>query len=119
MVVFRFDGSFLSLVIDAPADACEGLQRRHIVRVNAIVEIEKQIEVFARLNIKHGPNTEQLVLELPIGEDDVMVEFDLGYSEINEKRIERVWLDLIFESPEMNQVTIRDLTFCRYPRAEI
>jgi len=30
-----------------------------------------------------------------------------------------VWLDLIFESPEMNQVTIRDLTFCRYPRAEI
>jgi hypothetical protein len=119
MDVFRFDGSFLSLVIDAPADACEGLQRRHIVRVNAIVEIEKQIEVFARLNIKHGPNTEQLVLELPIGEDDVMVEFDLGYSEINEKRIERVWLDLIFESPEMNQVTIRDLAFCRYPRAEI
>lgn len=119
MDVFRFDGSFLSLVIDAPADASKGLQRRHIVRVNAIVEIEKQIEVFARLNIKHGPNTEQLVLELPIGEDDVMVEFDLGYSEINEKRIERVWLDLIFESPEMNQVTIRDLTFCRYPRAEI
>lgn len=119
MDVFQFDGSFLSLVIDAPKEACEGLQRRHIVRVNAIIEVEKPLEVFARLNIKHGPNTEQLVLEMPLAQDDVMVEFDLGYSDINEKRVERVWLDLIFESPEMNQVTIRDLTFCRYPRAEI
>jgi len=119
MDVFRFDGSFLSLVIDAPASACEGLQRRHIVRVNLIIEVEESIEIFARLNIKHGPNTEQLVLELPLGEPEVMVEFDLGYSDINEKRVERMWLDLIFESPEMNQVTIRDLTFCRYLRAEI
>ncbi len=119
MDVFQFDGSFLSLVVDAPKEACEGLQRRHIVRLNAIIEVEKPLEVFARLNIKHGPNTEQLVLEMPVGQDEVMVEFDLGYSEINEKRIERVWLDLIFESPEMNQITIRDLTFCRYPRAEI
>lgn len=119
MDVFRFDGSFLSVVIDAPQTACEGLQRRHIVRVNAIMEVEKPIEIFARLNIKHGPNTEQLVLELPHGQEDSMVEFDLGYSELNEKRIERMWLDLIFESPEMNQVTIRDITFCRYTRAEI
>ncbi|MFT4744075.1 MAG: hypothetical protein ACI91Z_002055 [Yoonia sp.] len=119
MDVFRFDGSFLSVVIDAPQTACEGLQRRHIVRVNAIMEVEKPIEIFARLNIKHGPNTEQLVLELPHGQEDSMVEFDLGYSELNEKRIERMWLDLIFESPEMNQVTICDITFCRYTRAEI
>jgi hypothetical protein len=119
MDVFGFDGSFLSIVIDAPDAACDGLQRRHIVRVNAIMEVEKPIEVFARLNIKHGPNTEQLVLELPLGQQDCMVEFDLGYSEINEKRIERMWLDLIFEGPTMNQVTIRDITFCRYPRADI
>jgi len=119
MDVFRFDGSFLSVVIDAPQSACDGLQRRHIVRANAIIEVEKPIEVLARLNIKHGPNTEQLVLELPHGQEDSMVEFDLGYSELNEKRIERMWLDLIFEGPEMNQVTIRDITFCRYTRAEI
>lgn len=119
MDVFRFDGSFLSLVLDGPKDACEGLQRRHILRLNMIMELEKPIEVFARLNIKHGPNTEQLVLELPTQTSDVMVEFDLGYSELNEKRLERMWLDLIFEGPEMNQVTIRDLTFCRYPRAEV
>lgn len=119
MDVFQFDGSFLSLVVDVPKEACDGLQRRHIVRLNAIIEVEKPLQIFARLNIKHGPNTEQLVLEMPLGHDEVTVEFDLSYSEINEKRIEHVWLDLIFETPEMNQITVRDLTFCRYPRAEI
>ncbi|MDG1375730.1 MAG: DUF6478 family protein [Yoonia sp.] len=119
MDVFRFDGSFLSLVIDIPTSACDGLQRRHIVRLGMTMNVEKPIEVFARLNIKHGPNTEQLVLEIPSGSPEVNLEFDLGYSDLNEKRIERMWLDLIFEGPEMNQVTIRDSTLCRYPRAEI
>lgn len=119
MDVFRFDGSFLSLIIDAPQSACDGLQRRHIIRLSLVLEVEKSIEIFARLNVKHGPNTEQLVLEIEQGADEVHLEFDLGYSELNEKRIERMWLDLIFESPEMNQVTIRDMTFCRFPRAEI
>lgn len=99
--------------------AFDGLQRRHIVRVNTVIETEKLLEVFSRLNIKHGPNTEQLVLELPLGQEDVMVEFDLGYFDINEKRVERMWLDLIFEGPEMNQITMSDITFCRYPRAEL
>ncbi|MEC9199625.1 MAG: DUF6478 family protein, partial [Pseudomonadota bacterium] len=47
------------------------------------------------------------------------VEFDLGYSNINEKRLESAWVDLIFERARMNQITIRDLTFCRRPRAEL
>ena len=46
-----------------------------------------------------------------------MVEFDLAFSKLNEKRVEGMWLDLIFENPEMSQVTIHDLTFCRHPRA--
>lgn len=117
--VFRFDGSFLSLAIECPEAACAGLQRRHLVQLKTVIEVEKPLEIFARLNIKHGPNTEQLVLELPVSNGEVMVEFDLAYSDLNEKRVEKMWLDLIFEGPEMNQVTIRDLTFCRYPRAEL
>ena len=119
MDVFTFDGSFLSLVIDFPEASLSGLKRKHLIRLEPIIELEKPLEIFARLNIKHGPNTEQLVLELPLGQEDVMVEFDLGYSDINEKRVERIWLDLIFEGPEMNQITMRDITFCRYPRAEL
>jgi len=32
--------------------------------------------------------------------------------------VEKALIDLIFEGPEMNQVTIRDLTLSRRPRAE-
>ena len=119
MDVFNFDGSFLSLVLDLPEQAIQGLQRRHLVRLDTIIELEKPLEIFARLNIKHGPNTDQMVRELPLHENSLAVEFDLAYSGINEKRIERAWLDLIFENPEMSQVTIRDLTLCRHPRAEL
>ena len=119
MDVFKFDGSFLSLVIELPTEATEGLTRQHLMRIDTIIETEKPLEIFARLNIKHGPNTEQLVRELPLHEQDVMVEFDLAYSKLNEKRIERIWLDLIFEAPDMNQVVIRDLTFARHLRASI
>lgn len=117
--VFRFDGSFLSVVIELPTEACQGLKRRHLVRVDANVEMEKPLEIFARLNIRHGPNTDQIVREMPLHDNEVFVEFDLGYTKLNEKRIERMWLDLIFEGPEMNQVTLRDVTMARYPRAEL
>jgi Family of unknown function (DUF6478) len=119
MDVFRFDGSFLSLAIDLPKAACEGLKKRHLIRLDAIVELEKPLEILARLNIKHGPNTEQIVRELPLQDRDVFVEFDLAYTNLNEKRVDGMWLDLIFEGPQMNQVTLRDLTFSRYPRADI
>ncbi|MCB2135670.1 MAG: hypothetical protein KDE08_06950 [Rhodobacteraceae bacterium] len=119
MDVFRFDGSFLSLVIDLPEAAVQGLKLRHVIRMDVIVELEKPLEIFARLNIKHGPNAEQMVRELPLGESEVMVEFDLAYSKMNEKRVERAWVDLIFEGPEMNQITLRDVTFTRRPRAEL
>jgi len=118
MDVFAFDGSFLSVVLDLPHGAVDGLQKRHLLRMTTIVEMEKPLEIFARLNIKHGPNTEQIVRELPLNQDEIMVEFDLAYSNLNEKRIERAWIDLIFENPEMSQVVLRDVTLSRRPRSE-
>jgi len=119
MDVFRFDGSFLSLVIDLPEEGARGLKLKHLLRMDVIVEMEKPLEIFARLNIKHGPNVEQIVRELPLNEEEVAVEFDLAYSKMNEKRVERLWVDLIFEGPEMNQIILRDVTFSRRPRAEL
>jgi Family of unknown function (DUF6478) len=119
MDMFRFDGSFLSLAIDLPDEGARGLKLKHLIRLDIIVEMEKPLEIFARLNIKHGPNVEQIVRELPLHEEEVMVEFDLAYSKMNEKRVERLWVDLIFEGPEMNQVILRDVTFSRRPRAEL
>jgi len=119
MDVFNFDGSFLSLVLELPPGAVEGLKLNHVLRLDTIVELESPLEIFARLNIKHGPNTEQIVRELPLHQDDVQVEFDMAYTKINEKRVERMWLDLIFEGPQMNQMIMRDLTITRRPRSEL
>ena len=117
--VFRFDGTFLSVALDLPGEAIAGLSRRHIVRLAITLHLERPAEVFARLNVKHGPNTEAMLREIPDPEGELTVEFDLAYTDLNEKRIEAAWLDLIFEGAEMNQIELRDLTLCRYPRAEI
>jgi len=117
--VFRFDGSFLSMAIDLPPESVQGLKLRHLIRLDAVVEMEKPLEIFARLNIKYGPNVEQIVRELPLAAEEVMVEFDLAYTRMNERRVEKLWVDLIFEGPEMNQIILRDVTFSRRPRAEI
>lgn len=117
--VFRFEGSFLSLAIELPAEAMAGLGKRHILGISALIETERDLEIFARLNIRHGPNTEQMVREIPGGTRQADVSFDLAYAEINEKRIEKAWIDLIFEGPEMNAIALRSLTMARWPRAEI
>lgn len=117
--VFRFDGTFLSVVLDLPEAAVTGLRMRHVFRVEAIVETEKPLEIFARLNVKHGPNVEQAVQELPRGAAEAVAEFDLAYTRINEKRVEKAWVDLIFEAPQMNRIVLRDVTLVRRPRADL
>jgi hypothetical protein len=119
MDVLGFDGSFLSLVIELPDEVVQGLTLRHLIRMDTVVEMERPIEIFARLNVRHGPNTEQIVRELPRGGDGAMVEFDLAYTRMNEKRVERAWIDLIFEGPSMNQIILRDLIFSRRTRAGV
>ena len=119
MEVFRFDGSFLSLVLDLPPAAVEGLRTKHLIRLNTVVETEKPLEIFARLNIMHGPNVEQVVRELPLHDAEVMVEFDLFYTKLNEKRVERAWIDLIFEGAQLNRIELRDVTVSRRLRAEL
>jgi hypothetical protein len=115
--VFGFQGSFLSLAIDLPTAAAQGLRKRHVLRVAIQSRHERREEMFARLNIRHGPNTEQLVQE--IRGDDAVAEFDLAYSDLNEKRVESLWLDLIVDRPAMNRIIFTDVTLARYPRAEV
>ena len=77
------------------------------------------LEIFCRLNVKHGPNVEQMVRELPLGAEEVMAEFDLAYTQMNERRLDKIWLDLIFESPAMSAVELRELFLSRHLRAEV
>jgi len=117
--VYRFDGSFLSLVLSLPEAGVRGLNRNHYYSLRAMVDRENPIEIYARLNVQHGPNTEQMVRQLDLTQEAGLAEFDLAYGSINEKRVEKAWIDLIFERPAMNQVRIHDLTLTRAPRADM
>lgn len=118
--VFRFDGSFLSIAVDLPNAGSNGLGPEHLVHLQAVICTETPIEIYARLNIKHGPNVEQVVRQLdPDPEGTVQVDLDLGYTDLGTRAVERMWVDLIFDQPQMNSVQIRDLTFSRRPRADL
>ncbi|MDQ7775369.1 MAG: DUF6478 family protein [Paracoccus aminovorans] len=120
--VFGFSGSFLSLSIDLPTSALSGLTRSHVLRLETGILAERAINVYARLNIGHGPNIDEMTLALqgfqPGQPSQQVTEFDLAYTQMNEKRLEKIWLDLIFEQPRMNAVQIRELFLSRHLRAE-
>lgn len=122
MDALGFAGSFLSLAIDLPTDGATTLQRNHIVRLSTAIWMEREAEIFARLNIRQGPNTEQLVSALRPGErpdSPMTAEFDLGLQDIKPAKLDHAWIDLIFDKPQMNLVRISDLTLTRRPRADI
>lgn len=117
--VYAFRGSFLSLALDLPRDAAEGLRQKHVIRLDAMVEAERPAQILARLNVRHGPNTAQLVGTIATGSGAGVVEFDLAYAGIDEQRVEKLWVDLFVQAPAMNSITLRDVILCRRPRAAI
>ena len=117
--VFEFRGTYLSMTLSLPDEATRDLKRRHLIRIEPVIEVERPIRIYCRLNVKHGPNTDQVVRDLPPDEAAPVVEFDLAYTGMNEKRVERMWLDLILDAPQMNRIVVRDLILSRRPRAEL
>ena len=56
---------------------------------------------------------------LPEQGRDKVAEFDLAYADLNDKRIERAWVDLILNDASMTRIVIRDVVVSRRPRAEL
>jgi hypothetical protein len=116
---YAFQGSFLSLDLPLPQAMVEGLQHRHLVQVDAVIDSDRPLRAFARLNLQHGAEVAQLLSDLPGEGREKTVEFDLAYAKLEGRRIERVWLDLIFNDVAMAQILLRDLLVSRRPRAEL
>lgn len=121
--VMGFAGSYLSLSLDLPDAAREGLGRHSILRLAADFHAEHPLTAYGRLNISQGPNTETILRQLgdPITDRDGgrVTEFDLGYAQLAPRPVDRLWLDLIFEAPRMNAVTLSDMVMSRHTRAEL
>ena len=114
--VYQFEGSFFSMALDLPADGFQGLTKEHIVALALCWEAERDVAVYARLNLQNGPNVVQSVTR--VGQEGG-AEFDLAASDLTYGRPSGAWIDLILESPEMNRITVSDLTVSRRPRAAV
>lgn len=121
--VMGFAGSYLSFSLNLPPEALENLGGQHILRLDAVLQAERPITVYARLNVQQGPNTEKMLRQMgePIvgGNCGRVIEFDLGYAELSARSVDKAWIDLIFEAPRMNAVTLRDFVASRHMRAQI
>lgn len=115
--VFGFGGSFLSLALDLPEAAAQGVRPRHLIRLETIADCERPLGLFARLNLQQGPNVAQVLRQVSVERGERAVEFDLAPTE--GARVEKLWLDLIFEAPAMNRIALRDLRLSRHPRAAL
>ena len=117
-----FSGSFLSLALDLPEDALEGLGSDRVLQLDTVMDAERPITIYARVNLVQGPNTETMLRQLghPVEGQraERRVEFDLAYADLANRPIERAWLDLIFEQPQMNAVSINDAVVSHRPRAQ-
>ncbi|MGI1664132.1 DUF6478 family protein [Palleronia sp. KMU-117] len=118
IAVGSFAGSFLSLALDLPADGVRGLRRRQILRAETRVDAPGTPEIYLRLNIRHGANTERLPQSIQPNLPQV-AEFDLFHSPFFEGAVEAVWLDLIVTAPTPGRIVIGDLVLSRRPRPEI
>lgn len=116
--VAGFDGSFVSVVVDLPDAAVTGLTKSHVLGLHSAIEPSREIKAFGRLNVRHGPNTEQIVCDLEMQTGPVAADFDLAYTKLNEKRVESAWIDLIFDAPADTTLVLADLTVSRRRRAQ-
>ena len=117
--VGQFTGSYLSLVADLPAAAARGLSRRNIVSVRANLQVTGPTDVFVRLNLRHGPNTETLVRQTTAGIQDTRTDFDLATVAFRADQVESAWVDLIVSRPAGIRLALRDLVVSHRLRAEL
>ena len=117
--LFQFDGSFLSLAIDLPDSLCRSFTKNELIGLSGEIFAERATGFTIRLNIKHGPNTEQLIQAHDLNWSNIGVEFDLEHLKINVNRVEKIWVYLVFETPNFNRISLTDIAFSKRPRGGI
>ena len=117
--VFGFSGSYVSVVLDLPPSVARGLTPKHILSAAFTMSAEADVQCFAVLNLESGPNKERLVEGFRPSERQLEIGFDLGKTNFDPNRLDRLWLEVIFEPQGMNCVWLRDMSLHRSLRREI
>jgi hypothetical protein len=115
--VYEFNGRYISLAIRLPHCVTETLSHRHLIRMDWQLTLRKPLRAFARLNIENGPNTANIIVPLPTNTETEWAKFDLSTVKFAERRLKNIWVDLIFETPALNKISLQDIVFSRQLRA--
>lgn len=119
--VYGFAGSYLSVSVRLPDSLTTGTGTRHILMLDLTASTEVPLDLLVRLNIAQGPDVAQIVQ--PLAGTDLQgrqpAEFDLGHARLSERRIDKLWVDIFFQSPALNRIVLHDLVVARRPRAEL
>lgn len=120
--VGQFSGSYMSLVTDLPAPVARGLTRQHLIGVRAQLALSGPSEIYLRLNLRHGPNTDTQVRRASPGGTDgtvLQADFDLASIAFAPERMTAAWLDLIIGRPAGLRIELRDIVLSRRLRAAL
>ena len=113
---------YCAISLDLPEGVLAGLDTGFVLQVDIRLGADSPPDLYLRLNIEHGPNTERLLRHLDLaGGRAARVEagFDLGFVEMNPRRLSKIWLDLIAERPGRNRIRLHDLVVSRHRRADM
>jgi len=112
----RLGGSFFSLAVGLGETAARGFTKSDLVGVHIDADFEQPTTPHVRLNLRSGPNTEQITRPYVPGK---AVDFDLFYLEFDPERMSDAWVDIILPPQSAGRITFRDIAITRRPRAEI
>lgn len=114
-----FDGTYLSFALSLEEETVSRISPHDLLRITLTLEAETPVTAYGRLNIRHGPNTETMVREIDLRRPEVVLEYDLFYTDMEVDQITGVWVDLIFERPAMNRFALREAVISRRRRADV
>jgi hypothetical protein len=117
--VYHFEGSYLSVAVDLPPEGWNQICDGELMRVDALIDADRPVTAFARLNLRHGPNVEKRVAELNAAGVHEEAEFDLDEIIASHPNIDAAWAEIIFKASPMTRINLRDLTASRRPRAQL
>lgn len=114
-----FSGSFMSIAFGFPETAAKSIGRHDLLRISMTSSADENFQAYARLNLRHGPNNEQIIRMMDIGEGESFAEFDIFYTEFEPSRASDAWIDLIINEPAGRKFVLSDVVILRRVRASL
>ena len=69
--------------------------------------------------VHQAPNTEQIVRMIDVGAGESFTEFDIFYTDFEQKRATSAWIDLIINEPAYKVITLEEVVILRRARASL